>query len=130
MLSQKNQKFRKGVQVTFLEKMLIENQKTQEQLDSSFDDTAGKQQERLEIIEKISKIKSNITELTKAIEYSKKMEYFRHPNIPQNIPDGHIWNDCWYDEKRNAWVTLNDFFFQSTDARTREIHEKRKCVWH
>ena len=33
MLSQKNQKFRKGVQVTFLEKMLKENQKALEQLE-------------------------------------------------------------------------------------------------
>ena len=24
----------------------------------------------------------------------------------------------------NAWVTLNDYFFQSTDARTREIQMK------
>jgi len=124
MLSQKNQNFRRGVQVPFLEKMLKENQKTLEQIESSFDDTAGKQQERLDLIEKISKVKSNITELTQAIEYSKKMEFFRHPNIPSTIPDEHIWNDCWYDEKRNAWVTLNDYFFQSTDARTREIQLK------
>jgi len=121
MLSPKNQKFREGVQIPFLEKMLKENQKTLEQLENSFDGTVGKQQEILEIIEKISKIKSNITELVKAIEYSKKMEFFRHPNISQNIPDEHIWNDAWYDEKRNAWVTLNDYFFQLPNSRTRDI---------
>ena len=124
MLSQKNQKFRKGVQVPFLEKMLKENQKALEQLENNFDDIAGKQQERLDVIEKISKVKSNIAELEKAIEYSKKMEYFRHPNIPQNIPDEHIWNDAWYDEKRNAWVTLNDYFFQLENSRTRDIQVK------
>jgi len=124
MLSPKNQKYRDGVQVPFLEKMLRENQKTLEQLENSFDETTGKQLERLQAIEKTSKIKSNITELTKAIEYSNKMEFFRHPNIPQNIPDKHIWNDAWYDEKRNAWITLNDYFFQSTDARTRDIQIK------
>ena len=124
MLSQKNQKFRKGVQVTFLEKMLKDNQKTLEQLENNFDETAGKQQERLEDIEKISKIKSNIVELTKAIECSKKTEYFRHPNIPNTIPDEHIWNDAWYDEKRNAWVTLNDYFFQLENSRTRDIQIK------
>ena len=121
MLSQNNQKFREEVQVPFLEKMLKENQKTLEQLENSFDDTTGKQRERLDVIEKISKIKSNIIELQKAIEYSKKMEFFRHPNIPQNIPDEHIWNDTWYDEKRNAWVTLNDYFFQLPNSRTRDI---------
>jgi len=121
MLSPKNQKFREGVQVPFLEKMLKENQKILEQLENSFDETTGKQLERLQAIEKTSKVKSNITELTKAIEYSKKREYFRHPNIPQNIPDEHIWNDAWYDEKRNAWVTLNDYFFELPNSRTRDI---------
>jgi hypothetical protein len=121
MLSPKNQKLREGVQVPFLEKMLKENQKVLEQLENSFDETTGKQQERLTVIEKISTVKSNIAELRKAIEYSKKMEFFRHPNIPSTIPDEHIWNDCWYDEKRHAWVTLNNYFFQSTDARTRDV---------
>jgi len=124
MLSPKNQKFREGVQVPFLEKMLKENQKELEQLVNSFDETTGKQQERLHAIEKTSKVKSNIVEITKAIEYSKKMEYFRHPNIPQNISDEHIWNDAWYDEKRNAWVTLNDYFFQLENSRTRGIQIK------
>ena len=124
MLSPNNQNIRKGVQIPFLEKFLKENQKTLEQLESTFDDTAGKQQERLEVIEKISKVKSNIEELEKAIEYSKEMDFFRHPNIPQNISDEHVWNDAWYDEKRNAWVTLNDYFFQLENSRTREIQIK------
>ncbi len=124
MFSQKNQKFRKGVQVTFLEKVLKENQKILEQLENDLDSITEKQQERPQTLEKISKIKSNIAELTKAVDYSKKTEYFRHPNIPQNIPDEHIWNDCWYDEKRNAWVTLNDYFFQLPNSRTREIQIK------
>jgi len=124
MLSQKNQKFRKGVQVSFLEKRLEESKSLLIELENIFDETVGKQQERLTVLEKISKAKSNIAELTKAIEYSKKMEFFRHPNIPQNISDEHIWNDCWYDEKRNAWVTLNDYFFQLENSRTRDIQVK------
>ena len=124
MLSPKNQKFREGVQVPFLEKILKKNQKILEQLESDFDKTTGKQQERLQALEKISKIKSNITEITKAVHYSKNTEFFRHPNIPQNILDEHIWNDTWYDEKRNAWVTLNDYFFQLPNSRTREIQIK------
>ena len=121
MLSQNNQKFRKGIQVPFLEKMLKENQKALEQLENNFDEPTGKQQERLQVIEKISKTKSSIVELTKAIEYSKNVEFFRHPNIPQNISDEHIWNDAWYDEKRNVWATLNDYFFQLPNSRTRDI---------
>jgi len=121
MLSQKNQKFRKGVQVTFLEKMLKEDQKELEKLENVLDSTTGKQQKRPQTLEKTSKIRSNIAELTKAVDYSKKTEYFRHPNIPQNIPDEHIWNDCWYDEKRNAWITLNNYFYQLPNSRTRDI---------
>jgi len=124
MLSQENQKFRQGVQVPFLEGMLQENQKALEVQESIFDETDGKQQERLEVLEKINKAKTNISELTKAIEYSKNMEYFRHPNIPQNIPDEHIWNDAWYDEPRKAWITLNDYFYQLSNAKTRDIQIK------
>ncbi len=124
MLSQNNQKFPKGVQIPFLKKMLKENQKTLVQLENNFDESTGKQQEILQTLEKISKTKSNISELITAIDYSKNTEYFRHLNIPQNIPDEHIWNDAWYDEKRNAWVTLNDYFFQLENSRTREIQVK------
>ena len=124
MLSQENQKFRQGVQMPFLEGMLQENQKMLEVQESIFDSTAGKQQERLQVLEKINKAKTNISELTKAIEYSQNMEYLRHPNIPRSIPDEHIWNDAWYDEPRNAWVTLNDYFMNSTNAQDREIQMK------
>ena len=118
------QKTRKGVQVSFLEKLLDENKAKLAQAESKFDSTEGKQQERLQVLEKINQVKTNISELTKAIEYSKNTEYFRHPNIPQSIPDQHVWNDAWYDEKRNGWVTLNDYFMNSTNALDRKIQLK------
>ena len=124
MLSQKNQKFRQGVQIPFLEKLLDENKVKLAQAESKFDSTEGKQQERLQVLEKINQAKTNISELTKAIEYSKNTEYFRHPNIPQSIPDEHIWNDAWFDETRKAWVTLNDYFYQLHNAKTRDIQIK------
>ena len=124
MLSQKNQNFRQGVQVPFLENVLEENKKTLDEQESIFDSTEGKQQERLQVLENINKAKSNISELTKAIEYSKNTEYFRHPNIPSSIPDEHIWNDCWYDEPRKAWVTLNQYFYEAKNVMDREIQIK------
>ena len=124
MLSQDNQKFRQGIQVPFLERILQENQKALEEQEGLFDGTTGKQQERLQVLEKINKAKTNISELTKAIEYSKNMEYFRHPNIPRSIPDECIWNDAWYDEPRKAWVTLNDYFYQLPNAKDRPIQIK------
>ena len=124
MLAQENQKFRQGVQVPFLEKVLQENVDLLNDAELQFDGTAGKQQERLQVLEKINAAKTAISELTKAIEYSKNMEYFRHPNIPRSIPDEYIWNDAWYDEKRNGWVTLNDYFYQLPNATTRDIQIK------
>ena len=118
------QKTRKGIQVPFLEKLLEKNQTDLKQAESQFEGTEGKQQERLQVLEKINKAKSNIEEITKAIEYSKNTEYFRHPNIPQSIPDEQVWNDCWYDEPRKAWVTLNDYFYQLPNAKTRDIQIK------
>ena len=118
------QKTRKGVQVPFLEKLLDENKTNLAHAESQFDGTEGKQQERLSVLEKINKAKSNIEEITKAVEYSKNTEYFRHPNIPQSIPDEHIWNDAWYDEPRKAWVTLNQYFMQIPNALEREIQQK------
>ncbi len=89
------QKTRKGVQVPFLESLL---EKEEDQ--------------------------STITEITKALEYSKNTEFFRHPNIPSSIPDEHVWNDAWYDEKRKAWITLNQYFMNSTNAVERDIQQK------
>ena len=124
MLLGQRQKIRKGVQVPFLEKLLDENKTNLAQAESQFDGTEGKQQERLHVLEKINKAKTAIEELTKAIEYSKNTEYFRHPNIPTSIPDEHIWNDSWYDEKRNGWITLNQHFMNFPNALDREIQQK------
>ncbi len=124
LLGNRQEKIRKGVQIPFLEKRLDENQADLKQAESEFDGTEGKQQERLSVLEKINKAKSNIEELTKAVEYSKNTEYFRHPNIPSSIPDEHVWNDAWYDEKRNGWVTLNQYFFEATNAGDRKIQKE------
>ncbi len=124
LLGQKQDKIRKGVQVPFLEKLLAKNKTNLSQAESQFDETEGKQQERLQVLEKINKTKTNIEEISKAMEYSKNTEYFRHPNIPQSIPDEHVWNDAWYDEKRNGWVTLNQYFMNAPNVVDRDIQQK------
>ena len=95
LIGQKQEKTRKGVQIPFLESLLEKEQD-----------------------------ESTITEITKAIEYSKNTEYFRHPNIPRPIPDEHVWNDCWYDEPRKAWITLNQHFMSFPNAMDRDIQKK------
>ena len=124
MQLRQEKKTRKGVQIPFLEKLLDANKTNLAQAESQFNGTEGKQQERLQVLEKINKAKSNIEEITNAIEYSKNTEYFRHPNIPQSIPDEHVWNDAWYDEPRKAWVTLNQYFYEAKNVKDRDIQRK------
>ena len=50
--------------------------------------------------------------------------FFRNPNIPTSILDEHVWNDCWYDETRKAYITFNEYFYEIPNARTRDIQKK------
>lgn len=45
----------------------------------------------------------------------------RSEKVPKEIPDHNVWNDCWYDEKRKAFVTFNKYFEEANNARTRDI---------
>ena len=93
----------------------------EQNLDSIRDDHPGKQKARLEIITEINKTKEDIENTEKSLVYSKIIPIIRYEKVPANIPDHNIWNDCWYDEKRKAFVTFNKYFEESTNARTRDI---------
>jgi len=71
--------------------------------------------------EEISKFKQNITGLETSIECAKVLPVVRDIRVPKNIPDHNVWNDCWYDEERKAYITLNNRFTQVSNAKTREI---------
>jgi len=91
-------------------------QRFQEML-SEYNDKLSK----LENPEEISKIKQNIVGIEKSIEYAKVLPVVRDPRVPENIPDHEVWNDCWYDEERKVFVTLNPYFKGLPNARTRDI---------
>ena len=110
--------------IIFLREMLDEKEIELEQLEDSFDDTAGNQQKRLSVLENISKVKEIISGLSETIELVKTQIFFRNPNIPTGIPDERVWNDCWYDETRNAYITFNEYFYEIPNARTRDIQKK------
>ncbi|MBI1664093.1 MAG: hypothetical protein IS860_11560 [Nitrosopumilus sp.] len=44
----------------------------------------------------------------------------RSSKIPQNIPEEVVWNDCYYDESRNLYVTFNSFFLSIPELQTRK----------
>jgi len=90
-------------------------------LDSVDDNHPHKQQSRLNVLEEISKTKQEIENIEKNLECSKTMSVIRSDKVPSDIADHNVWNDCWYDEERKAFVMLNSFFEEVPNARTREI---------
>ena len=93
----------------------------EQNLDSIKDDHPGKQKARLDVLSEINKTKEDIENTEKNLEYSKTIPINRSNKVPANIPDHNIWNDCWYDEERKAFVTFNKYFEESTNARIRDI---------
>jgi len=93
----------------------------QQNLDSIKDDHPGKQKARLDVLTEINKTKEDIENTRKNLEYSKTIPINRSNKVPKNISDYNVWNDCWYDEERKAFVTFNKYFEESTNARTRDI---------
>ena len=45
----------------------------------------------------------------------------RSEKVPKEIPDHNVWNDCWYDEKRKAYITFNKRFEEVPNSRERNI---------
>ena len=90
-------------------------------LDSIKDDHPYKQQARLDVLEEINKTKQDIENTKKNLECSKEMNVIRSDKVPSNIQDHNVWNDCWYDEERKAFVTFNKYFEGATNTRTRDI---------
>ena len=43
------------------------------------------------------------------LEYFKTMPIVRSTKIPEHIPLKHVWNDCYYDEKKEIYVTFRMF---------------------
>ena len=93
----------------------------EQNLDSIKDDHPEKQKARLDVLTEINKTKEDIENTKKNLEYSKTIPINRSDKVPSNVPDHNIWNDCWYDKERKAFVTFNKYFEESTNARTRDI---------
>ena len=111
--------------VTRFEKMLEPLQsrllELEQNLDSIGDDHPYKQQARLDILEEINKTKQEIENTKKNLECSKEMNVIRSDKVPKDVEDHNVWNDCWYDEERKAFVTFNSRFEEVPNSRTREI---------
>ena len=95
--------------------------KLETKLDSIDEDHPHKQQSRLNVLEEISKTKQAIENTKKNLECFKTMNVTRSDKVPSNVEDHNVWNDCWYDEERKAFVTLNSRFEEASNSRTREI---------
>ena len=95
--------------------------KLEKKLDSIDDDHPDKQQSTLNVLKEINKTKQDIKNTEKNLECSKEMIHVRSDNVPKDIVDHNVWNDCWYDEERKAFVTFNLRFEEVPNSRTRDI---------
>ena len=93
----------------------------EQNLDSIKNDHPDVQKARLDVLTEINKAKAQIENVKKNFECAKEMPIIRSDKVPVNIPDHNVWNDCWYDEKRKAFVTFNQRLEKIPNARTREI---------
>jgi hypothetical protein len=71
-----------------------------------------------ELSEKVILAKSNIDGV-------KTMRILRDPRIPQNIPNDKVWNDCYFDENWNGYVTFNErMLIEAKKARETVLNKK------
>ena len=103
-----------------LEPLQSKLSKLEVKLDSIDDDHPHKQQSGLNVLEEISKTKQEIQITEKNLECSKTMNVIRSDKVPSNVEDHNVWNDCWYDEERKAFVTFNSRFDEVPNSRTRD----------
>jgi len=69
--------------------------------------------------------KESLTKEIDAIKQQRKiiedMPITRSSTIPKEVDSVNVWNDCYYDESRKAYVTFNKRFEKMKEARTRDI---------
>lgn len=110
--------------VRFQKMIELDRQKITE-LESQFDEIknedSDRQQKKLDFITEINKSKENIRTCQKNIGCVDSMYVARSYKIAESIPNGNVWNDCYYDESRKAFVTFDKHFETSKNARTRDI---------
>lgn len=88
---------------------------------NSINEHPEKQKVVLEILTEIRNTKEEIHRHETNLQCSKNMQAVRSQKTPTIIADHDVWNDCWYDEKRKAYVTFNQGFEKFSNARTRSI---------
>ena len=93
----------------------------EQNLGSIKEDHPDKQKTRLDVLTEINNTKFQIENVKKNLECSRDIPIVRSENVPENIPDYNVWNDCWYDEERKAFVTFNQRLEKVPNARTRGI---------
>ena len=62
------------------------------------------------------------------VNANRTMKMVRDPRIPPNIPNEHVWNDCYYDKDWDGYVTFNERFIEYAKPRrgpeTTKLNEK------
>lgn len=83
-----------------------------------------KQKVVLNILTEIRNTKEEIRNNETNLQCSRKMPSIRSYKVPASIQNNNVWNDCWYDEKRKAYVTHNEYFKKIPDIHETEHQQK------
>ncbi len=99
----------------------IKEKELEPKLDEIKNDDSDKQKKRLKMLSEINKARENIRMYQKNIEYVDEIQITRSYKIPESISNGNVWNDCYFDESRNAFVTFRKKFVEESTRKPREI---------
>ena len=110
------------------QKLIDSNQQIEQELEPKLDeikdDDPNKQQKKMDLLSQINKTRENTRVYQKNIEYVNAMPITRSYKIPENISNGNVWNDCYYDESRKAFVTFDKKYIEFSKEKPREIQRQ------
>ncbi len=106
--------------------IMIESEKSivaslEPKIDEIADDDPDKAKKKLDILAQINESQEKIRRYENTIQYTKEIPIVRSYKIPSDIDTSNVWNDCYYDEKRNGFVTFNKQHIEFARKHSRSI---------
>lgn len=102
----------------------IKEKESESKLDEIKNEDPDKQKKRLDMLSEINKARENVRVYQRNIEYVDEMQITRSYKIPEKIPNGNTWNDCYFDESRDAFVTFRKKFIDESIRKPRKIQKQ------
>ncbi len=106
--------------------ILIESEKStvaslEPRMDEIADDDPDKAKKKLDILAQISESQEKIRGYEDAMQYIGEIPVVRSYKIPSGVDTSNAWNDCYYDEKQNGFVTFSKRHIEFARKHSRSI---------